>query len=372
MKKRMMLKNNSDRIDMDVNHIDYNCEAMPSLVDLFGSFLKRKRLIGGVTLAVMILATVGVYLTPNRYISRASILPSGNVDKMAQLKSLAGFGATGNSDENSSELFPVILRSRQVAEGVLGKSYSFKHDGRLMELSCRSFLGHTNPDVLYDRLQAITSIAVSPSTGVIELEVETIYPGLSQAIARQYIHELEDFNLNKRRSGAGENERYLADQLEMTQLELERAEDSLECFQNANRNWDASSDPAMLKALGRLKRDIQLKSGTYVFLSEQYAAARFDAHKDVPIVRVLDEPSLPSMKSGPRRKTTILLSGVGAFAVMILLLAGIEIIRVRIRENETDAYHILRHDINQAFPKSVYMVSRVKRIMAEKFASTDK
>ena len=359
-------------MDVDVNRNECGNETMPTLVDLFGLLLRRKRLIVGVTAVVMILATVGVYLTPNRYISRAGILPSGNVDKMAQLKSLAGFGSTGGSDENSSELFPVILRSRRVAEGVLDKTYSFMHDGKHIDISCRSFLGHTDPDVLYDRLNAIMSVSTSPSTGVIELEVETIYPGLSQAIARQYISELEDFNLNKRRSGAGENERYLTDQLNMIQRELEFAEDSLERFQNANRNWDAGADPAMLKTLGRLKRDIQIKSGTYVFLSEQYAAARFDAHKDVPIVRVLDEPSLPTMKSGPRRKITIVLSGFGAFAAMILLLAGIEIIKARSRENEGEEYQALRHEINQAFPKSVNTVNRVRRIMSEKFASAEK
>ena len=368
MTKRMTLKSNPDKIDADADSRNHANESIPSLVELFGLLLQRKRLIIAVTFAVMILTAVSVYLTPNRYLSRASILPSGTVDKMAQIKNLAGLGSAANGDENSSELFPVILRSRRVAEGILDKTFSFTHEGKHIELSCRKYLGHSDPDVLYDRLNAITSVSTSPATGVIGLEVETTYPGLSREIVQQYLHELEDFNLNKRRSGAGENERYLENQLKLIQGELEVTEDSLERFQNANRNWDTGSDPAILKTLGRLKRELQIKSGTYVFLSEQYTAAKLDARKDVPIVRILDEPSLPTMKSGPRRKMTILLSGVAACMLMVLLLAGVEIVRTRAREDERDAYQNLRHDINQAFPKSAMAVNRVKKAISAKHA----
>ena len=74
--------------------------------------------------------------------------------------------------------------------------------------------------------------------------------------------------------------------------------------------------------LGRHKRNIEINSQTYLLLREQYEMARLTAQKDVPIVRILDMPSLPTLKSSPRRTIIIILSGMVAFILSFGFIIG--------------------------------------------------
>ncbi len=328
---------------------------------LVNSLIRRRKLIIIFVISIMSLVTVILVLTPNRYQSTASILPSGEVDKYAELRMIAGFGGSATSDENSSELFPVILQSRLIKDAVLSKSYAFMANNQDTLLPLQEYLGSTNPDILYDLLDAVTTVTTNSKTGVITLSAETIYPLLSQQIVRQYLIELENYNLHKRKTNAGENARYLENQLEIVKTELEAAEDSLESYQSVNRDWITGSDPEILKTVGRLKREITIKSGTYSFLQEQYEAAKLDARKDVPIVQILDNPSLPRLKSGPRRILSIFLSGVAAFFAMIMIIVMHDAIRRRLTEKNAESLLTFRRDVADAFPRSMRTLRFIRK-----------
>ncbi len=143
--------------------------------------------------------------------------------------------------------------------------------------------------------------------------------------------------------------------------ELVQLEDSLEQYQMANRSWDMSSDPEILKNIGRFRRDVSVKSATYMFLQEQYSAAKLDVQKDIPIVRLLDQPSLPTMKSGPRRKLSILLSGVAAFLISALFIIARDAFRRRYLIESSESLTSLRNDINDAFPRSTRIMKMVRK-----------
>ena len=117
-----------------------------NLPEIIRLLFRKKKMIAGSVLAVMILTAATVLLVPNKYQSKASILPSGKVDKMAELKSLAGLDAFMTQDENSSELFPNILNSRTVAEAVLDKEYSFVHGDRAIDLRLEEYFDQDNPE----------------------------------------------------------------------------------------------------------------------------------------------------------------------------------------------------------------------------------
>jgi uncharacterized protein involved in exopolysaccharide biosynthesis len=339
-----------------------------NLFELAGTVLRKKKIIFGATLAVMAIAVLAAILTPNKYMSHASILPSGRMDKMADLKMLAGLGGNILSDENSSQLYPNILGSRTVADAVLRKEYTFRHNDRMMKLSLSDYFDLGNPDYLRKALRKITSVNIDRKTGVIGLGVETEYPGLSQAVLEQYIAELENFNLHHRRSLAKENVRYLEREMVQREKELKRAEDSLEAYQMANRNWEAATDPEILKSLARLERDIEIKSKAYVILTEQHELAKLDAQKDVPIVRILDHPSLPTLKTAPHRMLTVLLSGVIAFISMIFLMVVSDALKKKARESDLNSYNLFRENLDRAFPRAGRFIERYKRLL-EKIAS---
>jgi tyrosine-protein kinase Etk/Wzc len=292
-----------------------------NLLDVVKMLLRKKRLIFGAVIITMVIASIVLLLTPDRYTSYASILPTGKGNNLSGLKELVGLGiGTGGADENSSYLFPAILGSNYVRNALIRKEYSFTHKSKQKTITLQQYFGEDNPDLLRRAVRNLIMVEMDDATGVIVLSVETTYPEFSRAVLKQALIELENFNIHKRSSSARENVRYLERELAVKEKELGEAEDRLEEYQKSNRNWAGTSDPTLLKTLSRLQQDITIKLNTYTYLRGQYETARLEEQKDIPIVRVLDEPSLPTTKSGPFRKKNVLLSGIIAFLIACFIL----------------------------------------------------
>ena len=327
--------------------------------------LARRRLLAGFTGAVTVIAAIYMFLMPNLYTSTASILPSGMTNDFSAIRSLVGFeGQQSNYDENSSAMFPVILASDLIVDSVARTAYTFTHKDRERAMTLADYLGIDNPDRLRRAVKAITTVSADQRTGEIYVGVETKYPELSQAVVGNYLSRLEDFNLYKRRSQARDNERYLARQVEAVKGELQAAEDSLEAFQMTNLDWAGSGSPEILKELGRRTREVEAKSATYAMLVREHEMAKLDAQKDVPIVRLLDAPSLPTMKSGPFRRTIIILSGMVSFFLAVFALIVWHLVHQVQTGPQQDDYDALRRDITQAFPRVGRLANRIKTSVA--------
>jgi len=235
-----------------------------------------------------------------------------------------------------------------------------------MTLKLVEFFGIENRDRLRKALRDITTIRPDNQTGEIYVGVETRYPALSQAILKNYLDRLEDYNSNKRRSSARDNEAYLGRQLAAVNEELQAAENRLETFQMANLDWAFSGSPEILKELGRLQREVQSKSATYTLLTQQFEMAKLEAQKDIPILRILDEPSMPFMKSGPFRRNLIILSGVLSFMLIVMFLIVRHLFRQVMTDGNRDDYEALRDDLEHAFPRTRATINRLKTSVLEK------
>lgn len=331
-------------------------------IDLVRLMLKRRRTIIGVTLAVSIVAAGLLILIPNKYLSEASLLPSGSQDKMADLKRLAGFGSMSLTDENSSELFPEILRSRSIQDSVLSKRYHFAHNAKPMTVRLAEYFDQESPDKLRDALNDVTYISLDKKTGVIDIAVETKYPDLSRQILSAYLSELESFNLFARRSAARDNAQYLGRQIDRTKIEMAAAEDSLESYQASNRNWLEGSSPDLLKTIARLQREVEIQNKKYLYLTQEYEIAKLDAQKDVPIMRILDEPSLPVEKSSPKRGLLLLTIGLVTLLGTIFWMVAVDIWRKRMSEHRDQEIEDLTADLSQAFPSVGRVLGRTDKV----------
>ncbi len=363
MKKRLTVKNCSESFEPDTESSDFRDDS-DSQIDLFtiaGYLLKHKRLIALVVLVVMFIAAMKILSLPNTYVSRASILPSGKTDKLDKLKELAGLGSSVSSDENSSTLFPVILRSNLILDTVLSKSYVYLQNGQPTTGTFQDYFGCYNPDLLRHSLAGMTNVYEDAATGVIYLSVETDSPEFSRAILQNYLDELEAYNLSKRHSRAKDNITYLERELAFGADKLKQAEDDLQAYQMANRDWDITTDPEVIKTLSRLQRDIDVKSRMYTFLIEQYEIAKLDVQKDVPIVRILDKPSLPTISSGPKPGSAVLLSGAGALVCMIFLIIAYESLKKRSQGPDRKSFETFHNDLASAFPRSARAVNLIRR-----------
>ncbi len=326
-------------------------ELLNSLVSFTRLLIKNSRLIGGITLGAILIAVIFTLVVPYRYTSTATILPSGKRDNFSALRELAGIGG-GSFDisENSSALFPEIINSNQIRDAVINAAYTYKDGSETRTINLKEFFKTENPELLRVALGAITAVSTDIVTGIITISVETEYPDLSQAIVRQTIAELENFNLNIRRSQAKDSERYLAREMQARQKELEQAEQNLEEFQKANRGWYDTSDPEILSALARLKRDIEINSTAYIFLREQHELASLGVQKDIPVVSILDPPSYPTLKSWPRRKVIVISTALIVFFLSIILVLLWDAYKKVRKGPNRDSFSTLAKDFRQAIP----------------------
>jgi len=362
--KRITLEDAGDHIQGGMMRANTPSASQGSWIKIFDVarlFLLKRYFVLGITASVM-LATAGwMLLKPNLYESTATILPSGATDRLADLKSLAGLGGLTATDENSSELFPSIISSHLVMDAVLNRTYIWSAGDRTYTARPAEYFDTDDPDELRVELARAMNVHRDKKTGVITVQVRTEYPQLSQQMLQACLTGLEDFNLNKRRSQGKVNAAYLARQLAEKKAELQEAEIQLQQFQKVNRDWAVTSDPEILTELARMQRDVEIKSKTYLFLTQEYEVAKLDAQKDIPIVRILDQPGLPTKKVAPKRALTVAVATVMAFIASVMAVMVGEIFRRMKDGPEQESYRAFRSDFSRTFPRANRVLARLER-----------
>lgn len=342
-----------------------------SVVDLARLVVRRWKPLAVTSAIAMTAMAVVMFFTPNKYVSTASLLPSGKTDQMSALKEAVGLSNPGSMDENSSVLFPVVLQSRTIADGVLGRTYAIHVDGRPVTIIPSEYFERTDPDELRQALADATAVSMEKKTGDIHLEVQSKYPELSQALAQAYLEELENFNVHRRKSLAKENAKYLEQQILRSRDSLNAAEAALADFRRHNADWAGNSNSEILADLTALQREVEIRSAAYVYLQQQLEMARLDVQKTVPVTRVLDAPSLPTLKSSPRRTLSVLVAGFAAFFVTLCLLLFQEYMRREQNGPAATAYHELRSDLGRNFPRATRVLKIVTRTRKRETVSVE-
>ena len=342
----------SDSRNVAAHTSDYHFDLFSFLRILF----RHRRWLAAAVLGAGILAAVITLLIPNKYTATARLLPSGGSGKLSALAGITGLpmldiaGGLGLS-ENSSELFPAILKSDLMKNIALNHVYSFTDDGHQFQMNLLEYFNEYNLDRARTELDAITSVSTEFKTGIITLSVITKYPELSAAVAQLYIDELDLFNRTRRKTRATEYEKFVSQRLVETQSELAESEIKLSRFQGINRDWALSSDPELQMELLKLKRDLVIKGKTFGFITQQYELARSETQKNLPVVQALDEPAVPLVKSSPRRTMMVL------FAMFVAGIFGVGIIFIReslvggARGVDRESFRNLRSDLSVAYPR---------------------
>ncbi len=311
------------------------------LLTLFDSLVKKRKWIY-LLVGVTVLATLVFCLfVPNRYTAKALILPSGGTpNSLGGLRDFAG--RLGDSPlasadlglEQSSYLYPDILGSRLISEAVINKVYQYPQGGKNKNQNLFDYFKVKKMD---GALKALTEIAVfemDRRTGVITISATTTNRHLSAALANEYINQLEEYNLDTRRSKAKDNEEFVSQRLKEVKAELRQAENNLEAFQLKNRNFNTATSPELAAELARLEREVEIKSRVFLTLTQQYEIARVETKKDVPIVQVLDYAKPPDEKAGPNRKLLLLTSFLLSSLLGIAIVLSVEFCRMRIRPDD--------------------------------------
>jgi uncharacterized protein involved in exopolysaccharide biosynthesis len=348
------------------------------MIDILITVAKHKRLLFGAPLFVAVLSAVLSFSLPNIYKATTKLLPpqqaqSSAAALLSQLGGVAGMAAGVASLKNPNDLYIAMLKSRTVADKLIGK-FDLKrlYDVELQEQARKA-------------LEDSTSIT-SGKDGLITVEVESKDQKLVAQLANGYVAELASLTTTLAVTEASQRRVFFERQLELAKDNLAKAEMRLKGALDTHGviSVDAESR-AMVEMAARLKarisaKEIQLSSmgafvtannpeykmateelaslraelsklengrasGTrvtdgsrqqdglenvkvlrdvkyyqmlYELLAKQYEVARLDEAKDASMIQVLDPAFEPERRFKPKRAVVVVVSTLIAFVFACL------------------------------------------------------
>lgn len=288
--------------------------------------LVRRRLILALSGLGFLIALVFALLKQPTYTSSFSFAPqTGQDQSRSGLASLAGqFGLSVVGTAQSPQLYADLLSTREVLAPIADDSFTVATgDRRRVRLA--QFLGvrDTDPRVAEEltlrtlRTRVIAASAATRTTGVVDVTVRTKSPTVSLEIAQRLVDGLNQFNLRTRKSQAAEERRFTEGRLEATKASLRSAEDALQRFLSANRQFTES--PQLIFQRDRLQREVSLQQQVVMGLAQQYEDARIREVRDTPVITMIDRPTLPAIPDSRGRLVIIVLGTFVAFLLGVAL-----------------------------------------------------
>jgi uncharacterized protein involved in exopolysaccharide biosynthesis len=297
--------------------LDYSGEV--STPWILGILLRERRFILAFIGVGIFFGTALALLRPTTYTSTFSFLPQAPQDpSRAGLASLAGqFGislAALGGPAQPPQFYADLLSTREVLGPIAIDSVPIGPDTTTrVPLATLLDVGGHDPAIILEkslrvlRKDVISSTVAIRNTGMVTVSVRTESPYASLAIARRLLEGLHHFNLITRQSQAREERRFTEGRLAEARDSLRSAEDALQRFLQANRQFAESS--ALTFQRDRLQREVLLQQQVVTSLAQQYEQNRIQEVRDTPVITVIDKPNLAA-RPDPRLRGLILLLGV--------------------------------------------------------------
>jgi uncharacterized protein involved in exopolysaccharide biosynthesis len=143
------------------------------------------------------------------------------------------------------------------------------------------------------------AVDVDLKTMLVTVSAQTQYPQLSQQVAQRIIDLVGSFNRDIRRSQARARREFAEQRATEYEQELAGAERDLEQFYVRNRSYRNS--PELVSAETRLQRKVTVHQELFLNMSRETESARLEEVNTVPLLTVLDPPTVPVRRSFPKR-----------------------------------------------------------------------
>lgn len=266
--------------------------------ELLARLARRRRLIGAMAVIGVATGFLIAWLPGERYTVQVAFLPESAESGRAPLTSLAAeFGISVGSDvgSESPDFYLALLQSRSLLERVAGQSFAVvgMNDHGLADLL--GFSGKPGDErrdqVMRWLRQEAVSLAKHREAGLVQIRVQTRWPELSQQLAGALLGEVAHFNTVKRRTRAGEERRFLHDQILEMNHELESREEELKAFLQSNRLFQES--PELQFEHDRLQRDVAQRRTMLASLQQALQQARLTEVRDTPLISILQDTYRP-------------------------------------------------------------------------------
>lgn len=301
-------------------------ESPPSeefgFLDLATVLLRHRRRLVLWPLYGAIIAAAITLLLPRTFLATAAFTPqSGNRGTSTISGIAAQFGVvvpTGDADQSPdfyADLvkIPTILRatveteyhwtgSKGEVSGDLVKLLDISDDDRPKQV-----------EAAMTELTDMVSVSSDAQTAIVKVSVRAKQPDLAQQIAQRLLDLVNDFNLKSRQSQAGAERQFVEGRLQQAQGELRLAEDSLQTFLVANR--DFSSSPQLQFKRDRLQQSVTMRQTVVASLAQSYEQARIDEVRNTALITVVEQPVVPVL---PESRGGLLKVALGILLGLVL------------------------------------------------------
>jgi uncharacterized protein involved in exopolysaccharide biosynthesis len=290
------------------------------------------------------------FVRPSSYTSSATFMAQSEAPNLSQLSGLAAqIGVSVPSSigggTQSPAFYADLLRSSNLLRDVVTTTYSLPEDmleesgsGEGDLVTIFDVGGETRGEKIVnavENLRVRLTTGTDVETGVVRVAVTTRWPALSHQIVQRLIDLVNRFNVERRRSQAEAERRFLEGRVEAARQELRAAEDSLERFLDRNRRYENS--PRLRFEYQSLQRRVELNQQVFSTLAQSFEQAKMQEVRSTPVITVVEEPETPVKPDAQSRILLVLLGLLGGGVVAIGWAFGREFIQAT-RETEPDAY----------------------------------
>ena len=292
---------------------------------------KRIKLIIAITLLSISFAIAYVFFIAHpTYVTTAKLLPTGEDNSLSNLQGLASQFALslpfqGGSNLSFSDIYPEIVKSRQLTAIILEKKFNTRKYGQkqsLKNILSRQYrLDKYDVDERFKRASEILrdNIKVSKArlTSIVTLEVGAIEPDFAVDLTNAIINESDKLQRQFKTHQVSDKRSFIQDRIKDVKKDLETAQEDLKEFREKNRQVQYS--PALLLEEERLTTEMDVKKEIFSTLKQQFELAKIEEVEEGATVQILDKPVAPYEQSSPKVILSIFLSFFIGFGLSVVI-----------------------------------------------------
>ena len=155
---------------------------------------------------------------------------------------------------------------------------------------------------LLDSFRKKFSIELNAKEGYITVFASDNDPFISSQLARLITISLQSKIIDIRTNKIKERLEFSKEQYEIKQREFDILQNKLAEFKDSNKSI---STALFMSQLQKLESEYQLQQNILINLASEYNNNKIKLNKDTPIFSVIDEVSVPNVKSKPRRSILV-------------------------------------------------------------------
>jgi len=131
------------------------------------------------------------------------------------------------------------------------------------------------------------------------------------------VMELEQFIIKINTTKAAENTKFIESRLAETLSTLEKKELDLKNYRVSNKRIENSPERQLEQ--GILLRELKVQEEIYLTLKKEMEISKIEEVKSLPLIQILDQATVPTEKSKPKRRIIMLSGLITSFLLGVLL-----------------------------------------------------